>query len=687
MINTVENNKTPSDLFAEECQRLIVDVSQLVNNQPCSEDDKCRLRAKILTRLQEMQVVLVQHDVPPATLEPPATTPVVACDELATPALASVAIEGAASVDQCLSSESVVLDIQADAPTAAELPIPAAVPVVDVSPVADVSEPESVAVESCAAISAESVEPIEQIEPVEPNRLSKVAEIVEIAELQSMDSMESSPVATTEPLEPSPIIAEPVVEDSESPTILPVTQITAVDTPAPHSLQEKIDQLQAELDRLHAEKLLVAPQKSALKPGHIPSPSTSPMQPIMQYVSFKIPNAKVDEHYTAKIEALDLKAPITIRDLKLASEHGSELATIGLQFDHITQEISGKPTRDGEQAIRFQWSTDGKIWQSGDCQFFINPDPKTLWKVLEPSPDAPYYKTNLDSKTVLAPTHRMIAASRRGRSHEHAGTFRDDDFHIAHNPQTGWSLILVADGAGSAKSSREGSKIAVNTFNDYVQQQLTGERGSALVSSIEGWRNGEGTAGADVGKIFHYLFYEAAREAINAIEREAQSQNAAVKDYSTTLLAAVTRQVGQETFIATFWMGDGAIAVYGPHNTVRVMGTPDGGEFAGQTRFLDKAALQDTEFGKRINIGCYTNYDAIVLMTDGVSDPRFETDAGLVKPQLWDELWDELKPLLESDQAEIKLLDWLHFFKVGHHDDRTLALLVPQLENIEQPTP
>ncbi|MFP1497944.1 hypothetical protein ACLB1Q_34345 [Escherichia coli] len=33
---------------------------------------------------------------------------------------------------------------------------------------------------------------------------------------------------------------------------------------------------------------------------------------------------------------------------------------------------------------------------------------------------------------------------------KHAGSFRDDDFYINHCQETGWSVMLVADGAGSA---------------------------------------------------------------------------------------------------------------------------------------------------------------------------------------------------------------------------------------------
>lgn len=41
------------------------------------------------------------------------------------------------------------------------------------------------------------------------------------------------------------------------------------------------------------------------------------------------------------------------------------------------------------------------------------------------------------------------------------GSFRDDDFAIHLIEDSPWSVITVADGAGSAKYSREGSRIAV----------------------------------------------------------------------------------------------------------------------------------------------------------------------------------------------------------------------------------
>lgn len=406
------------------------------------------------------------------------------------------------------------------------------------------------------------------------------------------------------------------------------------------------------------------------KPGQIPLAGAPAGKPLAPKATFQIPNAKVGVPYVGRIEGSDQNgAAVRVRTPIVPPG-------LGLLFDEASGELKGVPLTDGEQRISLQWSSEGSSWFSGECMIFINPDPRSLWKNIDPPADDPYFKPNIDSATVKAPAYSIIAASRRGRSHEHSGTFRDDDFFVAHDPAANWSVMIVADGAGSAKNSRRGSKLAVEAFGGHLKTQLASDLGRKLATDLACWSSDPKKTGQLMGTDFHYLFHKAGTLAVQAIESEAQAKCAPVKDYSTTLLAAVARLDGDGIFLSTFWMGDGAIAAYGPRGKVRLMGTPDGGEFAGQTRFLDRAALADTGFAKRIGIGRYSEISALILMTDGVSDPRFETDAGLADPVLWDQLWDELLPLVKSGNPDKALVDWLHFFTPGHHDDRTIALLV-----------
>lgn len=405
------------------------------------------------------------------------------------------------------------------------------------------------------------------------------------------------------------------------------------------------------------------------RPGSIPPAGTPPSKPTGLTAIFQTPNAKSGLDYRGKIAEIGA-APrsIQFRNVRFCTD-------LGLSFDEISGELFGTPVVAGDHEITFQWSEDdGKSWSSGKCLLIVNHDPRYLWKIIEPLADDPYYKPNTDKRLIPAAGFKIAAASRRGRSHEHSGTFRDDDFFVDHNENSGWSVLIVADGAGSAKSSRWGSKLAVKSAGEHLVSNLAGEIGSNMNTALNGW-DANPAVKKTMNDTFYLLFQKAASLAVEAIEVEAKSKNAPVKEYSTTLLAAAVKRQGTETFVATFWMGDGAIAAYGPRGKMRPMGAPDGGEFAGQTRFLDRAALMDKDFSKRVNIGRFPDLLSVMLMTDGISDPRFETDNGLKDATKWDALWDEIDSCLKSPKPDESLVEWLHFFTPGHHDDRTIALL------------
>lgn len=391
-------------------------------------------------------------------------------------------------------------------------------------------------------------------------------------------------------------------------------------------------------------------------------------------LQFRLPNARAGQAYQAPFKILgpDAGATLQIRLLAVPPQ-------LGLSFDSGSQLMQGVPAQAGEYELPLEWSRDGSQWHGGKCPLIVIADPRSLWKVLEPPNDAPYPKAHGAQQmlTACSGIWTLLAASRRGRSHEHAAAFRDDDFFLAHEAANGWSVLLVADGAGSASSSREGSRLAVRTAGRYLQQALAGETGQRCRALLEQVDAADAVRDAALHEAFRQLLQHAATLAVDAIEIEAAQRQLIARDYATTLLACCVLPVGRSTFVASFWIGDGAIAVYGPRGQVNLLGTPDSGEFAGQTRFLDRACLASAGFASRISSGHYADVSGVLLMTDGVSDPRFETDNGLKNPAKWDALWDELAPVLAATDPAQALHDWLHFFTPGHHDDRTLALMWP----------
>ena len=385
---------------------------------------------------------------------------------------------------------------------------------------------------------------------------------------------------------------------------------------------------------------------------------------------FQIPNARVGQIYQAKIQ---MQHPIQ-QPVYICADRIEISDDLGLCFNQDMQQLQGTPLQAGEFKLNFQYKINQEQvdWQQGEVTFIVTPDPRSLWQINEPDANEPYQKSHSDSDYIQAENFKIAASSQRGRSHEHAGTFRDDDFLIRQIDNSDWAILIVADGAGSADFSRRGSQLAVQSMGQILLDDLK-QRQAHLDQLIAGWQVAEVDQQLQaLGQQLQDLFYQAALSAVEAIEYEAHQQQVDVKKFSTTLLAAIVKQQPERTLISSFWIGDGAIAVYSP-DKIRLMGKPDGGEFAGQTRFLSRQVVN--QFSAQVNIGYFQDCQAVLLMTDGISDPRFETDAGLNNLQKWQQLWQEIQPKLQHEKPDQALLEWSKFFSAGHHDDRTLAVL------------
>ncbi|MDE6682843.1 MAG: protein phosphatase 2C domain-containing protein, partial [Muribaculaceae bacterium] len=165
---------------------------------------------------------------------------------------------------------------------------------------------------------------------------------------------------------------------------------------------------------------------------------------------------------------------------------------------------------------------------------------------------------------------------------------------------------------------------------------------------------------------------------------------AKLKDFATTLMFAICKRYDFGWFIASFWVGDGAMCIFDEKNKmVKLLGTPDEGEYSGQTRFLTMPEIfRDPEaVSKRLRMAIVPDFTALFLMTDGVSDPMFETEKNLNDYHKWEEFYEKLTTgfpedeiggvALSDDNEESKeqLLRWLDFWSPGNHDDRTIAIL------------
>ena len=401
-----------------------------------------------------------------------------------------------------------------------------------------------------------------------------------------------------------------------------------------------------------------------------------------------LPNGKVGQPYnfvfsTEKIGIND------IEDFWFA-----DLEPIGLSFDPETDAITGTPKVSGEQSIqlflkRKGW-TDGKPVFERKLTLTVNPDPRSLWQDKLSDKSDPYWKPDsasqflkVESTGLLLKTERkdVVAASQRGRSHAHEGIFRDDDFGMDYDKNTNWYIITVADGAGSCKASRKGSQIACQTVVNVCKSQLETQHKDFEHLIRELSKDRSDANRKKMGDALYGIVGTAVFKAYKNIEEEATKSSREVKDFSTTLIVSICKKFKFGWFVGAFWVGDGGIGIYNKSTRfLKVLGESDGGEFAGQTRFLTMPEItQPAELYRRLRFDIVDEFTALILMTDGITDPKFETDANLLKFEKWDELWADLSKEVEfkdnNEKSAKQLLKWLDFWSPGNHDDRTIAIL------------
>lgn len=393
------------------------------------------------------------------------------------------------------------------------------------------------------------------------------------------------------------------------------------------------------------------------------------------------------------------------------SQHG-----LKIEVDENKFSITGTPDlsalrKDGQPApseftltAKYRLEVDGASGGAyeGEKEFklVIVPSSDTLWRD-EPvnwdqMPEPRYRNENhaTDSAALDGEEKHIVAASLRGRSHAQEGKPRDDAFRFA--TTHGWQVLAVSDGAGSACYSREGARLACEKAVAVCCERLDNESYragfEANIKNLSATPD-ETDKRKPVGDSLYTLLCHAANQARQAIAQEAALQGKETRTYAATLLLCVAKHFPFGWFVGSFWVGDGAIALYRrdttPH-TVYLMGEPDEGEYGGQTRFLtmpevfsDASALY-----RRLRFRLVDDFSALFLMTDGVSDPKFETTNNLKNAEKWDALWDELtaaNALTNAAESKQALLEWLGFPSPGNHDDRTLLVLCGNTPTASEP--
>ena len=399
----------------------------------------------------------------------------------------------------------------------------------------------------------------------------------------------------------------------------------------------------------------------------------------------RVLNATVGKPYETRVDFDKLKW----KDITQYEWEGLQEA--GLRFDEQTKQITGIPTQSGDIKIKFKFKIDvhpeDAPFNEKVITLIINPDPKSLWKNIESDKNDPYWKE--DNVTEFAPLgdRYIIVSSKRGRSHANIGSFREDDFAFK-DLENDWSIVVVADGAGSAKLARKGSVLACESVIEYFSDNVLVESMTAFDELLQ--EHIDNANAETQKKLTHFVYNTLGKCALQVhkrLQEFATNTGVTLKDVSSTLIFTLFKRYDAGYALLSFGVGDCPIAVLNKDiSEVTLMNWLDVGEFGGGTRFITMPEIFKSEkFATRFGFKLLEDFAYLIMMTDGIYDSKFVVEANLPNIKKWKEFLadlngkneDGIKVELRPDNENIaeQLSQWMDFWSAGNHDDRTLAIV------------
>ncbi|HSU50666.1 MAG TPA: protein phosphatase 2C domain-containing protein, partial [Segetibacter sp.] len=197
--------------------------------------------------------------------------------------------------------------------------------------------------------------------------------------------------------------------------------------------------------------------------------------------------------------------------------------------------------------------------------------------------------------------------------------------------------------------------------------------------------------GDDIQKKLNHFVYnnlgKAVFQAHKKLEAFASSEGVPLKDLNSTLIFTLFKKYRAGYALLSFGVGDCPIAVLNKEvSEVTLMNWLDVGEFGGGTRFITMPEIfKNEKFATRFGFKFIDDFSYLIMMTDGIYDPKFVVEANLPNIKKWKEFLadlagkneDGLKVDLRADNKEIEqqFSSWMDFWSTGNHDDRTLVIV------------
>ena len=263
---------------------------------------------------------------------------------------------------------------------------------------------------------------------------------------------------------------------------------------------------------------------------------------------------------------------------------------------------------------------------------------------------------DLENQTHSSRTWKIVSTSVCGSSHEKLGIpCQDAHFWFVQSDQT--LLVAVADGAGSAKHSDMGAKIATQT----AVETLCHESDLALRMQND-------------PETFRFVLQKALKAALAAVKTEAKEQHIHTRDLASTLIVAIaTPQV-----VAAAQIGDGAVVIQSEE--LIALTTPDCGEYINQTTFLTTPKAITSA---QMHI-YYGHISHLAIFSDGLQMLALAMPLGKPHAPFFSPLFRFVSE--SQNNADERLASFLRSHRVRERTDDDLTLFLSALTDCDDAT-
>lgn len=254
---------------------------------------------------------------------------------------------------------------------------------------------------------------------------------------------------------------------------------------------------------------------------------------------------------------------------------------------------------------------------------------------------------------------KAVASSATGTSHKNQGIPCQDrgNYRIFNDVIVG----AVADGAGSAKYSDVGSKLAVETV-------------LKCFADINEYPDEQGFSQPLCKQEAEKLFAKIVNKVIAELNNQAANTGFLVNDLACTLLIFIATA----EWVAAMQIGDGFIVVRSQSSEYQLLFEPDKGEFFNETSFITSANALD-EMQVQVVLG---KQEFICASTDGLEKVAIRLSDWQPFPPFFKPFEEYLQETVNPEEDDKYVIDFLNSERLNSRidDDKTLLLCLFEKE-------